>query len=227
LPYDGTDYVKVARGTIKGLRIAFSPTLGYVEVDPQIARLVAMAVHGLKALGAKVTIVDPGFADPVRCFRDIWWGGARAALGGLSATKKALLEPALADVVKQAEAISVEDVYEAARQRALLGSQMRQFMEDYDVLVTPTLPIAAFDAGRLEPSSPDPKGKWVNWTPFTYPFNLTQQPAASIGCGFTKEGLPAGLHVVGRMFDDATVLKVAAAHESVTRFYELQPAMAI
>ena len=80
---------------------------------------------------------------------------------------------------------------------------MRQFMEKYDLLVTPSLPIPAFAVGRLTPDDHDGMGKWVNWTPFTYPFNLTQQPAASVPCGFTASGLPAGLHIVGRMFDES------------------------
>ncbi len=224
LPYADIDYRKLLKRSIKGVKIAYSPSLGYVDVDPQVASLVAAAVGTLENLGAHVTEVDPEFEDPVLCFRTIWWGGARLALGGLPPEKKALLEPALADVVEQATALTFEDVYEANRLRGALGSQMRQFMENYDALVTPTMPIAAFDAGRLEPSSPDAKGKWVNWTPFTYPFNLTQQPAASVPCGFTAEGLPVGLQIVGKMFDDLTVLQVSRAYEKATAFGELRPA---
>ena len=69
----------------------------------------------------------------------------------------------------------------------------------------------------------DETGKWVNWTPFSYPFNLTQQPAASVPCGFTKSGLPAGLHVVGRMFDDQTVLRASHAYETATDWHKRQP----
>ena len=68
----------------------------------------------------------------------------------------------------------------------------------------------------------DANDKWENWTPFSYPFNLTQQPAASVPCGFTKAGLPAGLHVVGRMFDDRTVLRVCAAFEAATEFHKMR-----
>jgi aspartyl-tRNA(Asn)/glutamyl-tRNA(Gln) amidotransferase subunit A len=75
----------------------------------------------------------------------------------------------------------------------------------------------------LQPDNADTQGKWVNWTPFTYPFNLTQQPAASVPCGFTQAGLPAGLQVVGSMFDDRTVLKVCAAYEAQTKFYKMRP----
>jgi len=223
LPYDGADYTKSLGKGIKGLRIAYSPRLGYVDVDPEIAALVKQALNVLEELGAKVEEVDPGFSDPAECFRVLWFSGARAALGHLPPEKKALLDPALADVVEQAASITVQDLFEANRARGLLGTQMRQFMEKHDVLLTPTLPIAAFGAGLLQPADPDNHGKWVNWTPFTYPFNLTQQPAASVPCGFTKAGLPAGLHVIGQMFDDKTVLKVCAAYEKATDFHKVRP----
>ncbi len=220
LPHDDRDYAKVLRKGVKGLRIAYSPRLGFVDVDPEIAALVKSAVKTLKQLGAKVTEIDPGFADPAACFKTLWWSGARNALGGLPPEKKALLDPALAEVVEQAASISVQDIFDANRARGAFGTEMRLFMEKYDVLLTPTLPIPAFAAGQLQPDNSDAQGKWVNWTPFTYPFNLTQQPAASVPCGFTKAGLPAGLHVVGRMFDDRTVLRVCAAYEAATAFHK-------
>ncbi len=223
LPYDGVDYTEKLKKGIKGLRIAFSPTLGYADVDSEIAELVDDAVRLLERLGAHVEPVDPGFADPAPCFRILWWAGARAALGHLSPEQKKLLDPALADVVEQSMSISLDDYAGAVKQRGLLGSHMRQFMENYDLLVTPTLPIPAFEAGKLAPASTDPSGKWVNWTPFSYPFNLTQQPAASVPCGFTKDGLPAGLHIVGRMFDDRTVLRAAYAYENAAGWTSRRP----
>jgi aspartyl-tRNA(Asn)/glutamyl-tRNA(Gln) amidotransferase subunit A len=223
LPYDDVDYAYKLGRKMKGLRVAYSATLGYVDVDPEIAALVSTAVDVLRKLGAEVTEVDPGFADPAPMFRTLWWTGARSLLGELAADKKAMLDPALADVVEQAASITVKDLMEANKSRGALGSQMRLFMENYDVLVTPALPIPAFEAGKLQPGDTDPQGKWVNWTPFTYPFNLTQQPAASVPCGFTREGLPAGLQVVGRMFDDRAVLNVCAAYETETAFYKQRP----
>ncbi len=223
LPYDDVDYTYKPKRKLKGLRVAYSATLGYVEVNPEIAALVKQAVMVLQKLGAEVTEIDPGFADPAHIFRTLWWSGARAVLADLQPEKKALLDPALADVVEQAAAITVKDLAEATKARGALGTQMRLFMQDFDVLITPTLPIPAFEAGKLQPDDPDNMGKWVNWTPFTYPFNLTQQPAASVNCGLTQSGLPAGLHVVGRMFDDQTVLNVCAAYEAQTKFYRQKP----
>jgi aspartyl-tRNA(Asn)/glutamyl-tRNA(Gln) amidotransferase subunit A len=223
LPYEALDYSASLNAGVKGLRVAFSPALGYAEVAPEIAKAVAEAVRVLTTLGAQVTNVDPGFADPAPCFRVLWWAGVRKLLGHLPEEKRALLDPALRDVLEQSLALTLEDFMEAIRLRGLLGTEMRLFMEDYDLLVTPTLPIAAFEAGRLAPGDPDTTGKWVNWTPFTYPFNLTQQPAASVPCGFTPAGLPIGLHIVGRMFDDATVLKIAAAYEAVCNWRDRKP----
>lgn len=223
LPYDGIDYAGGLRKKLKGLRIAFSPTLGYVKVDKEIARLVRKAVGVLEDLGAHVEETDPGFEDPAACFRVLWWSGARALLGKLPADKLKLLDPALADVVAQSKSISLDDYLEATKTRGALGTHMRQFMERYDLLVTPTLPIPAFDAGKLAPEDPDQNGKWVNWTPFSYPFNLTQQPAASVPCGFTSSGLPAGLHLVGRIFDDQTVLSAAHAYERAAGWAGLRP----
>jgi len=223
LPYDGADYLAKLGKKLKGLKVAYSPTLGYVDVDPEIARLVRDSVKLLEDLGAVVEEKDPGFEDPTATFRTLWWAGARALLGRLPATKKKLLDPALADVVEQAKAITLDDYQDAVRERALLGSRMRQFMQGYDLLVTPTLPIPAFEAGKLAPSAADKTGKWVNWTPFSYPFNLTQQPAASVPCGFTKSGLPAGLHIVGRMFEDAKVLAASHAYEQAAGWYKTRP----
>ncbi len=225
LPYDAVDYTSNLAKGVKGMTFAYSATLGYVQVDPEVAKLVKGAVKTLRQLGAKVVEIDPGFEDPAHIFRVLWWSGARAALGGLPPEKLALLEPALADVVEQSRSITVEQLQEATKLRGALGSHMRQFMEPYDALLTPMMPIAAFEAGKLQPNDPDNHGKWVNWTPFSYPFNLTQQPAASVPCGFTKAGLPVGLHVVGRMFDDKRVLRICAAYESAVDFVNKHPTL--
>lgn len=226
LPYEARDYRDVLGRGVAGLRIAYSPALGYAEVDPDIAALVKSAVDVLADLGAVVEETDPGFEDPTPLFRTVWWLGARALLGQLPEEKLALLDPGLADVVRQSRAITLEDQFAANKARAALGTHMKLFMERYDLLVTPTLPIPAFGTGMLSPADDDGTGKWVDWTPFSYPFNLTQQPAASVPCGFTPAGLPAGLHIVGRMFDDATVLRASHAYEQATSWHKSRPRLA-
>jgi aspartyl-tRNA(Asn)/glutamyl-tRNA(Gln) amidotransferase subunit A len=95
--------------------------------------------------------------------------------------------------------------------RGALGAQMNLFHRDYDLLLTPTLAVTAFDVGREFPPG---NKRWTDWTPFTFPFNLTQQPAASLPCGFTKAGRPVGLQIVGRRYADALVLRAARAYET-------------
>jgi aspartyl-tRNA(Asn)/glutamyl-tRNA(Gln) amidotransferase subunit A len=106
--------------------------------------------------------------------------------------------------------------------RGAYGSAMRVFMEKYDFLVTPALATPAFNVGVLSPLDDDGKA-WMAWSPFSYPFNLTQQPAASVPCGFTRDGLPVGLQIVGRMFDDESVLAASAAYERADPHYEKTP----
>ncbi len=227
LPDQGTDYLQHLRRGVEGLKIAYSPDLGYVKVDPEVASLVQDAVTILRRLGAKIVKTNPGFADPAVTFRTLWWAGVRGALGGLPPEKLELLEPALRDVLEQSKSITFDEMIEAQRQRAALGSQMRQFMENYDALIMPSVPIPAFEAGKLQPLDPDSHGKWVNWTPNSYPFNLTQQPAASVPCGFTKAGLPVGLQIVGQMFDDAKVLQIAQAYEQESDWSSIHPLTAV
>ncbi len=222
LPFDDRDFVKGLKGGVKGLRVAFSPRLGYADVDPEVAGLVAAAVKSMAKLGARVEEVDPGFPDPTPVFRVLWWSGVRGLFARLDPARRGLLDPGLADVLDQSMAITLEDYLDASKKRGELGTHMRRFMEKYDLLVTPSLPIAAFEAGRLAPVD-DGTGKWVNWTPFSFPFNLTQQPAASVPCGFTKAGLPVGLHIVGRMYDDWTVLRAAHAYERAHDWVDRRP----
>jgi aspartyl-tRNA(Asn)/glutamyl-tRNA(Gln) amidotransferase subunit A len=97
-------------------------------------------------------------------------------------------------------------------------------MEKYEFVLTPSVATVAFDTGRL--ASLDEDGNaWISWTPFSFPFNLTQQPAASLPCGFTRDGLPIGLQIVGRMFDDAGVLAASAAYESANPLCRRAPTL--
>jgi aspartyl-tRNA(Asn)/glutamyl-tRNA(Gln) amidotransferase subunit A len=109
-------------------------------------------------------------------------------------------------------AITAVEYVKALQQRDVLGLRMSELHATWDVLVTPTLPIPAFEAGvDVPPGSEDPD--WPSWTPFTFPFNLTQQPAGTVSCGFTSGGLPVGLQIVGPRYRDAVVLRAMAAYE--------------
>ncbi|QYM99225.1 amidase [Pseudomonas protegens] len=198
--------------SLKGLRIAYSPDFGYVKVDPQVARVVARAVERLAQLGAQIEQVDPGFSDPLEMFNTLWFSGAARLTAALSPAQRALLDPGLLRIAEQGEGISLSDYSAALEARAALVAHMAAFHERYDLLVSPMLPLTAFAAGHNVPPGSG-LGEWMEWTPFSYPFNLTQQPAASLPCGFADDGLPVGLHVVGARFADEQVLRLCRAYE--------------
>ena len=224
LPYDGRDWRQGLDDGIAGLKVAFSPDLGYAKVDGEVADLVAQAAAAFEALGAHVEQADPGFEHPGEIFRLHWWAGAASALGGLPPEKMALLEPRLAEIVAAGAEIPLLDYMAAVTARAVLGGQMRAFHERYDLLLTPALAVPAFDVGILGPEG-WADSDWVGWTPFTYPFNLTQQPACSVPCGFTADGLPVGLQIVGPMHRDDLVLRAARAYQAAHPTAERRPTL--
>ncbi len=213
LPYDARDYRTGLEHGVRDLRVAWSPDLGYAEVDPEVAALVSKAVRIFEELGAKVEERHPEFENPEPIFRTHWFSGAAFLLKDFSREKKKLVDPGLVEVAAQGAKITAMEILDAQMKRGALGMHMNLFHRDYDLLVTPTLAVAAFDVGREFPKTLK-NSNWTDWTPFTYPFNLTQQPAASIPCGFTRAGLPVGLYIVGPRYADALVLRAARAFET-------------
>jgi aspartyl-tRNA(Asn)/glutamyl-tRNA(Gln) amidotransferase subunit A len=213
LPPDSTDYLNGLDDGIRGWRIAYSPTLGYAKnVDPEVAAAVAAAVQQLADLGAVVEQVDPGFDDPLDISTGLWFLGAWTVWNTLTPEQQALTDPDFRAEAEIGSCYSALQVQQLNLKRGALGSHMRQFMRRYDVLVTPTVSIPAFDAKPAGHTPMDPAAM-LGWTPFSYPFNLTQQPACTIPCGLTRDGLPIGLQFVGPMFGDAQVLRAARAYE--------------
>ncbi|HEY92012.1 MAG TPA: amidase, partial [Dehalococcoidia bacterium] len=111
-------------------------------------------------------------------------------------------------------------------QNITYAGKMQAFFSEYDLLLTPTVAIPAFEVGTNGPREID--GKKVDplgWMAFTYPFNITGQPAASVPCGRTDDGLPVGLQIVGKRFDESTVLKAAAAFEEAAPWADNWPSL--
>ncbi|HEY0301523.1 MAG TPA: amidase [Rhizomicrobium sp.] len=223
LPHYPTDYAAEIEAPLAGKRIAFSPRMGFADrILPEIETLVAAAAKRFEQLGAHVEQVDPPGGDPGPIFRTLWWSGAGILLGDHPEAEKAKLDPGLRRMAEEGVAISKKDYLNANLARGAYGSAMRQFMQDYDFLLTPQLATTAFDVGQVSPLDDDGNA-WMAWTPFTVPFNLTQQPAASVPCGFASDGLPVGLQIVGCMFDDAGVLAASYAYELANPHFEKMP----
>ena len=213
LPFDPRDHRIGLEDGVRGLKIAFSPDLGYAEVDPEVAQLVASAAAAFAELGAEVEQADPGIADPRATFVAHWYGGAASILRHYDERQRAVMDKGLVEIATEGARIRLLDYLEAVDRRGALGEQMRAFHERFDLLLTPSVPIAAFAAGR-ELSDPAREERWFDWAPFSNPFNLTQQPAASVPCGRTAAGLPVGLQIVGPMHADALILRAARAFEA-------------
>jgi aspartyl-tRNA(Asn)/glutamyl-tRNA(Gln) amidotransferase subunit A len=213
LPPEDVDYLDALEGGVEGLRVAFSPDLGYASVQPEVQETVRAAVQVFEDMGAGVEQTDPGFQDPVEVFNIHWYSGAANALRTYNEKMRELMDPGLIEIANEGAAYSVLEYLEAADRRSELGIQMGRFHAEYDLLLTPAVPIPAFEAGREVPAG-SPHRRWTSWTPFTYPFNLTQQPAASVPCGFASDGLPIGLQIVGAKYEDALVLRAAHAYQT-------------
>jgi aspartyl-tRNA(Asn)/glutamyl-tRNA(Gln) amidotransferase subunit A len=211
LPCEPRDWRTGLEHGVQDLRVAYSPDLGYARVDPEVAAIVRRAVGVFADLGAKVEEKHPGFDNPELIFRAHWFSGAAFLVKGIPNDRRKLVDVGLREVAAQGEKITAHQLLDAQMKRGALGVHMNLFHRDYDLLVTPTLAVPAFDVGR---EFPEGNERWTDWTPFTYPFNLTQQPAASIPCGLTRSGLPVGLHIVGPRHADALVLRAARAFES-------------
>ena len=214
LPHDPRDYSVGLNDGVRGLRIAYSADLGYASVDAEVASIVKKAVQTFADLGAHVEARDPGFENMSPVFTTHWFAAAAHVYRSFSPEHRRMIDPGLRDVAMQGAKIGTMEYLDAVQKRGALGVLMNRFHEKFDLLVTPTLSLAAFDAGR-EVADVIRQKRWTDWTPFSYPFNMTQQPAASINCGFTKAGLPVGLHIVGPRYADALVLRAARAFESV------------
>lgn len=213
LPYEANDYTNSLHSGIQGLRIAYSPNLGYAKnVHPEIAAATAQAAHFLQALGAVVEQVDPGIEDPLDVTTGLWFAGAYQVWRTLSAQQQALTDPDFAAQAAIGETLDANALHQLNHRRGLLGSHLRQFMQRFDLILTPSTAVPAFKALPAG-HSPMNSEAMLGWTPFSYPFNLSQQPAISLPCGLTADGLPMGVQLVGPMFGDALVLRAAKALE--------------
>jgi aspartyl-tRNA(Asn)/glutamyl-tRNA(Gln) amidotransferase subunit A len=220
----GIDYLDGLERGITGLRVAWSPTLGYAALSPDVQDQTERAAQFFASLGCQVENVDPGLPNPAWIIDAMWAGAMAGYFAGRLDDVRDLIDSGLLAVVERSASLSAAELANAQQQRNTYYTGMRQFMESYDLLLTPTLPATAFTAGLDAPDEwPRSTLTPLDWTPFTYPFNLTGQPAATVPCGFDREGLPIGLQIVGRWRDDTTVLRAAVAFEEAMPWSATRP----
>lgn len=203
---------------VAGLRVAWSPRLGHVEgLNPEVERICQAAAEALRTLDVEVEAEDPGFsgADVRHAADMLWQSGAAVLLKGLPEHRRGEQDPGFVAAGLAGLGHSATDLLGALQVRSALAEIMRRFHERYDLLLTPTMPVTAIEAGRDTPADGSFGKDWVNWSPYTYPFNLTGQPAASVPVGLTAAGMPVGLQIVGPARKDHLVMRAARAVESV------------
>lgn len=224
LPPDGVDYLRDLEGGVAGWRIAFCPTLGFAKLHPEVEPLVHAAADVFRRMGAIVEDADPGIGNTLATFNTHWHVGVAASFGGMPADRIALLDPGLDHFVELGMKVSGADFVRAQVARAEIGARMRLFHQRYDLLLLPTAAVPAFPVEARDPPGVA-ADDWNAWTPFSYPFNMTMQPALSVPMGFTKAGLPVGLQIVGGLYTDARVLRAGRAFERELALPVRRPAL--
>ena len=226
LPAPDFDWMGALKGELTGLRVAYSADWGYAAVDPRVREVVGRAVQVFERdLGCAVEEASPGWDNPYEAF----WGIVinETDLVGMRRLADELgdrMTPHLAEVLRAEW--TAEQLTSAVMTRKAVYNKMWRFMRTYDLLLTPTLAVSPFEVGIQGPTVID--GREVDhfeWLHFTYPINLTGQPAATVPAGFTDDGLPIGLQIVGRHLDDPLVLRAAAAFETAAPWKDKWPPM--
>ncbi len=220
LPETGIRYLPYLKGDLKGLKIAWSENLGYAVVDPRVQEITKAAVKVFATLGCSVEEANPGVKNPEVPFTTIIGCGMATVLGD----KMAQLDTRLARFIERNKDKPATEYISACLERFEYWNGIRPFFDRYDLLLTPTIAVLPFPVGQL--GVREIAGMRVSplgWLAFTYPFNLTGQPAASVPCGWTEDGLPVGLQIIGRRFDDVTVLRAAAAFEQASPWAGRRP----
>ena len=197
---------------IRGFRIAYSRTLGYAKADQKVVSVVDKAVEELAGLGAHVDEIEPNLDDPIEIMKPLWSVALALGVAPMTKVQRTLIDPPILDLADPGFHLSALDYRRLEQARENFSRRMAVLLANYDLLVTPQLAIVAFAAGHEVPPGSQMQ-RWWEWSPFTHPFNLTQQPAAAVPCGFTTSGLPVSMQIVGAKFSDALVLRAAHAYE--------------
>jgi Asp-tRNA(Asn)/Glu-tRNA(Gln) amidotransferase A subunit family amidase len=222
------DYVRACDGGVTSFRIGWSPDLGHAAVDPEIRSISERAAQRFADLGCTVDAPVLNWPDPTEFHRTIYEVGIASRLADRARERPDWIEPTLMQIILRGSATSAVDHGKALLARGALYHAVQRFFESYDLLVTPTMPVAAWSAEPGPDEGPReiggrPTPTMFDRIPFTYPFNLTGHPAASVPCGFTNDGVPVGLQIVGRHHADSTVLRAAAAFESIQPWAQYRP----
>jgi len=207
------DLLAACRQDVKGLRIAYSSTLGYARPDAEVLRVVDTAAKLFESFGCTVDLVDKVFdSDPVDIWAAEFYAGAGTRLRPFLEAKRELIDPAVADILDKALRQELRDYMDKVFARYALRDKLRPLFERYDILLSPVLPVTSLDTGKNVPDHLSDRDL-VSWVYYTYPFNVTGQPAGTVCAGIAADGMPVGLQIVGRAMGEFDVVRAMAAYE--------------
>jgi Asp-tRNA(Asn)/Glu-tRNA(Gln) amidotransferase A subunit family amidase len=218
------DYLAACDAPMEAMRVAWSPTLGYAKPVPEVLEITKDAVRTFEDFGCSVELVEEVMDDPVDLWNAEFYAGAGTRLKDALRNSPELLDPAVVEILQGTLQGTVVEYYSKVFARYELREKVRQFFKSYDLLLTPTLPVPPFGAGVDVPPEL-PERSIVSWVYYTYPFNLTGNPAASIPCGFTGDGLPVGLQMVTGANSETDLLRAAAAFETARPWAQVVPSL--
>jgi aspartyl-tRNA(Asn)/glutamyl-tRNA(Gln) amidotransferase subunit A len=223
VPIATPDYLAACDRDPRTLRIAWSPSFGYAAPDTEVCAIAEAAARAFSELGCVVEEVDaPLGPDPATMWTAEFYAGVAARLAPTLRERRELLDPDIAATIDQALTMDAETYGRAVQMRYAFRESTRRFFDDYDLLLSPTLPVAGVDVGVSIPPR-FANRNLVTWVSYTYPFNLTGQPAASIPAGFTRGRLPVGLQLVARAYREDDLFAAAAAFETARPWAQHQP----
>jgi aspartyl-tRNA(Asn)/glutamyl-tRNA(Gln) amidotransferase subunit A len=207
------DVLSASQASPAGLRVAWSPTLGYARPDPEVVAICAAAARRFEELGCTVDEVDAVFEqDPGDIWTAEFYAGVGTRLRAIIETQSDILDPGVAVVLQAALGQEMRDYYQKVFARYALRDRINAFFGRYDILLSPVIPVTSLDVGVDVPPHLGDRNL-VSWVFYTYPFNLTGNPAASICAGIARDGMPVGLQIVGGPQREYDVVRAAAAYE--------------
>jgi Asp-tRNA(Asn)/Glu-tRNA(Gln) amidotransferase A subunit family amidase len=222
------DYLAACEGDIRGLRVGWSPDLGYASVDSAVADVTSRAAGRFAELGCELEEAPINWGDPYEFHKIIYSVGHAARHAHRARERPDWIEPTLMRMIMDAGRLSAIDYSQAVLARTQFAEKVRTTFEHYDLLLTPQMPVAAWSAEPgpkegLDDLGGKPAYSIFDRVPFMYPFNLTGYPAANVPCGVTNEGLPVGLQIAGRWHAETTVLRAAACFEALQPWAHHRP----
>ena len=226
LPGDGREFLPAGeRPDIRDLTIAWSPDLGVAPVDQEVQRIAGTAARRFVELGCTVEPDQPDFGN----IREVIRVTRSLRMVALHADKlekwRDKMNPNLVWNVEQGFPLTAREVGKAEVERTAIYQRVRKFFERYDLLLTPTVAVPPFPVEMDYPKEINGQAmtNYTDWFLLTYAITITGLPAISVPCGWTDEGFPVGLQIVGRRLDEATVLRAAAAFEALAPWRDKKP----